>query len=229
MSSPASITVRTQRRHGESHRSGHLPGNRCTALRAARLARVALSHRVLSYARTPYGYRVTAKCRLAPGLRCSFLTFSPFDRTTRTARAGLGSCGREREMNRAERGLYVRESCGVTMNVDVNCGANIRRKITRNPPTGVTSNGRVTRPAIHLLNQTSRVGKTRRVSSAHQKALGSGDVFRRGRMSTDGCTVTAGRPDSPDEHLNEPLSATKPGIEPARSSLVPPCERPDGE
>jgi len=64
-------------------------------------------------------------------------------------------CGRKRDANRVERGLYVCESCGTTMNADVNGAVNIRRKITQNPPTGDMSNGRLARPAVRLFNQTS--------------------------------------------------------------------------
>lgn len=64
-------------------------------------------------------------------------------------------CGQKRDANRVERGLYACESCGATMNADVNGAVNIRRKITQNPPTGDMSNGRLARPAVHLFNQTS--------------------------------------------------------------------------
>lgn len=64
-------------------------------------------------------------------------------------------CGRKRDANRVERGLYVCNSCGVTMNADVNGAVNIRRKITQNPPTEDMSNGRLARPAVRLFNQTS--------------------------------------------------------------------------
>jgi putative transposase len=64
-------------------------------------------------------------------------------------------CGQQRKQNRVERGLYVCESCGATMNADVNGAVNIRRKITQNPPTEDMSNGRLARPAVYLFNQTS--------------------------------------------------------------------------
>ncbi|EMA58707.1 RNA-guided endonuclease InsQ/TnpB family protein [Halorubrum lipolyticum] len=64
-------------------------------------------------------------------------------------------CGRKRDANRVERGLYVCESCGATMNADVNGAVNIRRKITQNPPTEDMSNGRLARPVAYLFNQTS--------------------------------------------------------------------------
>ena len=64
-------------------------------------------------------------------------------------------CGRKRNANHVERGLYVCESCGTTMNADVNGAVNIRRKITQNPPTGDMSNGRLARPVAYLVNQTS--------------------------------------------------------------------------
>ncbi|WP_256419418.1 transposase [Halorubrum laminariae] len=50
---------------------------------------------------------------------------------------------------------YVCESCGATMNADVNGAVNIRRKITQNPPTEDMGNGRLARPAAYLFNQTS--------------------------------------------------------------------------
>jgi putative transposase len=64
-------------------------------------------------------------------------------------------CGRKRYANRVERGLYVCESCGATMNADVNGAVNIRRRITQNPPTEHMSNGRLARPVAYLFNQTS--------------------------------------------------------------------------
>jgi len=64
-------------------------------------------------------------------------------------------CGRKRDANRVERGLYVCESCDATMNADVNGAVNIRRKITQNPPTEDMSNGRLARPVAYLFSQTS--------------------------------------------------------------------------
>jgi putative transposase len=78
------------------------------------------------------------------------------DRTSERATSKTCSCcGRKRDANRVERGLYVCESCGATMNADVNGAVNIRRKITQSPPTEDMSNGRLARPAVHLFNQTS--------------------------------------------------------------------------
>ena len=64
-------------------------------------------------------------------------------------------CGRKRDANRVERGLYVCESCGTTMNSDVNGAVNIRRKITQNPPTEDISDSRLARPVAYLFDQTS--------------------------------------------------------------------------
>ena len=61
-------------------------------------------------------------------------------------------CGRKRDANRVERGLFVCESCGTMMNADVSGAVNIRRKRTQNPPTGDMSNGRLARPAVCLFN-----------------------------------------------------------------------------
>jgi putative transposase len=78
------------------------------------------------------------------------------DRTSeRDTSKTCSCCGRKRDANRVERGLYVCESCGAAMNADVNGAVNIRRKITQNPPTGDMSNGRLARPVVHLFNQTS--------------------------------------------------------------------------
>ena len=78
------------------------------------------------------------------------------DRTSeRDTSKTCSCCGRKRDANRVERGLYVCESCGATMNADVNGAVNIRRKITQNPPTGDMSNGRLARPVAHLFDQTS--------------------------------------------------------------------------
>jgi transposase, IS605 OrfB family, central region len=78
------------------------------------------------------------------------------DRTSeRDTSKTCSCCGRKRDANRVERGLYVCESCGATMNADVNGAVNIRRKITQSPPTEDMSNGRLARPVAYLFNQTS--------------------------------------------------------------------------
>ena len=64
-------------------------------------------------------------------------------------------CGRNRDTNRVERGLYVCGSCGTTMNADVNGAVNIRRKTTQNPPTENMNNSCLARPAVRLFNQSS--------------------------------------------------------------------------
>jgi putative transposase len=78
------------------------------------------------------------------------------DRTSeRDTSKTCSCCGRKRDANRVERGLYVCKSCGATMNADVNGAVNIRRKITQSPPTEDMSNGRLARPVAYLFNQTS--------------------------------------------------------------------------
>jgi putative transposase len=78
------------------------------------------------------------------------------DRTSeRDTSKTCSCCGRKCGSNRVERGLYVCESCSVTINADVNGAVNIRRKITQNPPTRDMSNGRLARPVAYLFNQTS--------------------------------------------------------------------------
>jgi len=78
------------------------------------------------------------------------------DRTSeRDTSKTCSCCGRKRDANRVERGLYVCESCGVTMNADVNGAVNIRRKITQSPPTEDMGNGRLARPVAYLFDQTS--------------------------------------------------------------------------
>jgi len=64
-------------------------------------------------------------------------------------------CGQIRDSNRIERGLYVCESCGMTMNADVNGAVNIRRKITQTPPTGDMSNGCLAQPGVYLFDTTT--------------------------------------------------------------------------
>jgi transposase len=61
----------------------------------------------------------------------------------------------ERNANRVKRGLCVCESCGATMNADVNGEVNIRRQITQNPPTEDMSHGRLAQPLAYPFNQTS--------------------------------------------------------------------------
>jgi hypothetical protein len=56
---------------------------------------------------------------------------------------------------RVERGLYVCSSCEMTMNADVNGAVNIRRKITRSPPTGDMSNGCLAQPGVYLFDRES--------------------------------------------------------------------------
>jgi len=78
------------------------------------------------------------------------------DRTSeRDTRKTCSCCGRKRDSNRVERGLYVCESCGASIHTDVNGAVNIRRKITQNLPTEDMSNGRLARPVAYLFNQTS--------------------------------------------------------------------------
>ncbi len=64
-------------------------------------------------------------------------------------------CGRKRNKNRVERGLYVCDSCGKPMHADVNGAVNIRRKITQTPPTGDMSNGCLAQPGVFLFDRES--------------------------------------------------------------------------
>lgn len=67
------------------------------------------------------------------------------------------ACGARDEANRVERGLYVCEDCETVSNADVNGAENIRRKITRSPQNGDTSNGCLAQPSVHLFDK--RVGE----------------------------------------------------------------------
>ena len=109
------------------------------------------------------------------------------DRTSERDTSKTSSCcGRKRDANRVERGLYVCESCGATMNADVNGAVNIRRKITQSPLTEGMSNGRLTRPVAYLFNQTSgRFAPSEQVGCKPQYPNAwDSRVFRRGRMSS---------------------------------------------
>jgi putative transposase len=59
-------------------------------------------------------------------------------------------CGRKRDANRIERGLYVCDKCDVVANADVNGAENIRQKVSPSPATdgGDRSNGRLAPPVI---------------------------------------------------------------------------------
>ncbi|MUW13468.1 IS200/IS605 family element transposase accessory protein TnpB [Halorubrum sp. CBA1125] len=64
-------------------------------------------------------------------------------------------CGRKRDTNRVERGLYVCDECGMVANADVNGAENIRQKVTPSPATdgGDRSNGWLAQPSTFLFDK----------------------------------------------------------------------------
>jgi putative transposase len=64
-------------------------------------------------------------------------------------------CGRKRDANRVERGLYVCDECGMTANADVNGAENIRQKVSPSPATdgGDRSNGWLAQPSTFLFDK----------------------------------------------------------------------------
>jgi putative transposase len=64
-------------------------------------------------------------------------------------------CGRKREGNRVERGLYVCDECGAVANADVNGAENIRQKVSPSPATdgGDRSNGWLAQPSTFLFDK----------------------------------------------------------------------------
>jgi putative transposase len=63
-------------------------------------------------------------------------------------------CGRKREANRVERGLYVCDECGTVANADVNGAENIRQKVSPNSPdlSVNRSNGWLAQPSTFLFD-----------------------------------------------------------------------------
>jgi putative transposase len=60
-------------------------------------------------------------------------------------------CGRKRDANRVERGLYVCDECGTVANADVNGAENIRQKVSPNPSKD-RSNGWLAQPSTYLFD-----------------------------------------------------------------------------
>ena len=64
-------------------------------------------------------------------------------------------CGRKREANRVEGGLYVCDECGTTANADVNGAENIRQKVSPSSPNLSVnrSNGWLAQPSTFLFDK----------------------------------------------------------------------------
>ncbi|MFP8954276.1 RNA-guided endonuclease InsQ/TnpB family protein [Natrialbaceae archaeon A-arb3/5] len=64
-------------------------------------------------------------------------------------------CGRERDANRVERGLYVCDDCGAVMNADVNGAENIRQQVSPSLACdgGDRSNGWLAQPSTFLFDK----------------------------------------------------------------------------
>jgi len=64
-------------------------------------------------------------------------------------------CGRKRDANRVERGLYVCDDCETVANADVNGAENIRQKVSPSPATdgGDRSNGWLAQPSTFLFDK----------------------------------------------------------------------------
>jgi putative transposase len=64
-------------------------------------------------------------------------------------------CGRKRDANRVERGLYVCDECDMVANADVNGAENIRQKVSPSPATdgGDRSNGWLAQPSTFLFDK----------------------------------------------------------------------------
>ena len=64
-------------------------------------------------------------------------------------------CGRKRDANRVERGLYVCDTCDTVANADVNGAENIRQKVSPSPATdgGDRSNGWLAQPSTFLFDK----------------------------------------------------------------------------
>ena len=61
-------------------------------------------------------------------------------------------CGRERDANRVERGLYVCDECDAVANADVNGAENIRQKVSPSPSQD-RSNGWLAQPSTFLFDK----------------------------------------------------------------------------
>ncbi len=64
-------------------------------------------------------------------------------------------CGRKRDSNRVERGLYVCDDCGTVANADVNGAENIRQKVSPSLScdVGDRSNGWLAQPSTYLFDK----------------------------------------------------------------------------
>jgi len=67
-------------------------------------------------------------------------------------------CGRTRDANRVERGLYVCDECETVANADVNGAENIRQKVSPSSPNLSVnrSNGWLAQPSTFLFNTYDR-------------------------------------------------------------------------
>ncbi|MGM0605750.1 MAG: RNA-guided endonuclease InsQ/TnpB family protein [Halobacteriota archaeon] len=77
-------------------------------------------------------------------------------------------CGRKRDANRVERGLYVCDECETVANADVNGAENIRQKVSPSPATdgGDRSNGWLAQPSTFLFDkETGAFAPRERVTS----------------------------------------------------------------
>ncbi|WP_135824012.1 RNA-guided endonuclease InsQ/TnpB family protein [Halorussus ruber] len=77
-------------------------------------------------------------------------------------------CGRKRNANRVERGLYVCDECDLVANADVNGAENIRQKVSPSPATdgGDRSNGWLAQPSTFLFDkETGRFTPQEQVTS----------------------------------------------------------------
>ncbi|MFT4957722.1 MAG: putative transposase, partial [Halobacteriales archaeon] len=64
-------------------------------------------------------------------------------------------CGRKRDANRVERGLYVCDECETVANADVNGAENIRQKVSPSSASGSVnrSNGWLAQPSTFLFDK----------------------------------------------------------------------------
>ena len=77
-------------------------------------------------------------------------------------------CGRKRDANRVERGLYVCDECDMVANADVNGAENIRQNVSPSPTTdgGDRSNGWLAQPSTFLFDkETGAFAPQERVTS----------------------------------------------------------------
>jgi len=70
----------------------------------------------------------------------------------RDTSTSCSACGRTRDANRVERGLYVCDACGVVANADVGGAENIRQKVTPSPSPD-RSTGWLAQPSVCLFDK----------------------------------------------------------------------------